>query len=64
MQKPLSEYPRPQLVRESYYSLNGEWEYAIRDNENIPETFDGTIVVPYSPETELSKVNKMVRPSD
>ena len=64
MQKPLSEYPRPQLVRESYYSLNGEWEYAIRDNENIPDTFDGSIVVPYSPETELSKVNKMVKPSD
>ena len=25
----LQEYPRPQLVRESYYNLNGPWDYAI-----------------------------------
>lgn len=25
----LQEYPRPQLVRESYYNLNGLWDYAI-----------------------------------
>ncbi len=26
---PLPEYPRPQLVRDSYFNLNGVWEYAI-----------------------------------
>ena len=26
---PLPEYPRPQLVRQSYWNLNGPWEYAI-----------------------------------
>ena len=28
-QRILPEYPRPMLVRESYYNLNGLWEYAI-----------------------------------
>ena len=61
---PLSEYPRPQLVRDSYLSLNGYWEYAIRDNNSIPESFDGKILVPYSPETELSGVNKILQPNE
>ncbi len=62
--KPLSEYPRPQLERDSYISLNGVWEYAIRKEADIPESFDGGILVPYSPETPLSGVNKTVRPDD
>ena len=61
---PLNEYPRPQLVRDSYISLNGMWEYAIRDNENIPESFDGQILVPYSPECPLSGVNRIVKPNE
>ena len=62
--KPLNEYPRPQLVRDSYICLNGEWEYAIREKKEIPTSFDGKILVPYSPETPLSGVNKLVRPKD
>ena len=58
MNQPLSEYPRPQLVRTSYLSLNGEWEYAIRQNDDISEIFDGKIIVPFSPETSASGVNK------
>lgn len=61
--KPLSEYPRPQLERKSYLSLNGYWEYAIRDNKDIPSTFDGNILVPFSPESPLSGVNKFVKPN-
>lgn len=60
----LNEYPRPQLVRDSYLSLNGVWEYAIREDENIPDSFDGKINVPYSPETELSGVNKILKPNE
>ena len=62
--KPLSEYPRPQLVRDSYICLNGKWEYAIRNKKEIPTSFDGQILVPYSPETPLSGVNKVVGPKD
>ena len=61
---PLAEYPRPQLERNSYFCLNGTWEYAITQSEEIPTTFDGFITVPFSPETELSGVKKSVKPED
>ena len=64
MKQPLSEYPRPQFKRDSYICLNGYWEYAIRKEESIPESFDGQILVPYSPEVEESGVNKQVMPDD
>ncbi len=62
--KPLSEYPRPQFQRDSYVCLNGEWEYAIRKDIKIPYSFDGKINVPFSPETPLSGVKKMVHPNE
>ena len=62
--QPLSEYPRPQFKRDSYICLNGYWEYAIRNTETIPDVFDGQILVPYSPETEKSGVNKTITPND
>ena len=64
MKKPLSEYPRPQFKRDSYICLNGIWEYAIRKDETIPDNFDGEILVPFSPETNKSGVNKVVMPDD
>ena len=64
MSKPLSEYPRPQFKRDSYICLNGIWEYAIRKEKTIPDTFDGEILVPFSPETKKSGVNKVVMPDD
>lgn len=61
---PLSEYPRPQLERSSYLSLNGTWQYKITKSSDIPEEFDGDIIVPFSPECPLSKVEKVVMPDD
>lgn len=61
--KPLLEYPRPNFVRDSYFNLNGEWEYCI-NRERRAENYDGTIIVPYSPETLLSGVGKIVMPND
>ena len=63
-QQPLSEYPRPQLKRDSYICLNGCWEYAIKKDESIPSIYDGQILVPFSPEVEKSGVNKVVNPDD
>lgn len=57
------EYPRPNLVRDSYLNLNGEWEYSINQSETGGE-YDGTILVPFSPETYLSGVQRMVMPGD
>ena len=50
----LQEYPRPQLVRESYYNLNGLWDYAITASDACPGAWDGEILVPFSPEAPLS----------
>ena len=61
---PLSEYPRPQFKRDSYICLNGLWEYAIKQTEEIPDVYDGQILVPYSPEVEKSGVGKLVMPED
>ena len=62
--QPLSEYPRPQLYRESYISLNGEWEYAITSTPDFPKKYDGTIIVPFSPESKLSKVERNLKPGE
>ncbi len=61
---PLPEYPRPQLRRDSFLNLNGRWQYAIRSDASAPDPFDGEIVVPYSPESLLSGVNRRVMPGD
>jgi hypothetical protein len=58
---PFPEYPRPQFVRDSYINLNGIWNYEISKYGEVPKYgFSGKIVVPFSPETELSGVNKVL----
>ncbi len=61
---PLSEYPRPQMVRDSYVCLNGIWEYAIYPTGRTFEGYEGDIVVPFSPECLLSGVGRSVTPED
>lgn len=58
----LGEYPRPLLERESYVNLNGEWEYAITDTMKEPGQYDGSILVPFSPESVLSGVKRQLAP--
>ncbi len=57
---PLPEYPRPQMVRSSYVSLNGQWECAITDTSDIPDLYPYSILVPFSPETKLSGMEQAV----
>ena len=58
----LTEYPRPQMRRDSYLNLNGRWEYAITDSDELPRHWDGTILVPFSPESALSGVGRSLQP--
>ena len=55
--KVLQEYPRPQMVRDSYLNLNGLWEYAVSpaDAAEMPEA-TGRILVPFPLESSLSGV--------
>lgn len=53
---PWQEYPRMQMQRDSYYNLNGTWEYQIteRKQDPIKEKWK-KIIVPFSFGSELSK---------
>lgn len=64
VENPLPEYPRPQLRRDSYVNLNGRWDYAFRIAATEPKDWDGRIVVPFSPESLLSGVNRQLQPGE
>ena len=59
---PLNDYPRPQFKRDSFICLNGIWNYAIYGENKKFSGFQGEIVVPFSPESILSGVEKAVQP--
>lgn len=60
---PLPEYPRPQMARPGWINLNGPWEYVIQAvEEKAPETYQGTILVPYAVESALSGVQQSLLP--
>jgi beta-galactosidase/beta-glucuronidase len=51
-------YPRPQLSRSSWLSLDGSWRYAFSETSHVKDvTWQGQILVPYPPESEASGVN-------
>ena len=60
----LEEYPRPLLKRDSYVNLNGLWDYAITIEKGRPRSYDGKILVPFSPEAFLSGVNRQLQPTE
>ena len=76
----LEEHPNPQFARESYQSLNGLWKCAFADSAHkmtddfndvvrfaaIPEEeeFVQDIIVPFSPESLLSRVSRQLQPTE
>ena len=62
---PLSEYPRPQIVRPDWLCLNGLWDYAVtKKHEEHPGEYTGKIRVPYAVETALSGVGEQLNPDE
>ena len=55
-------YPRPQLKRSSFMSLNGSWEFYMSENEDFPSYYNRNINVPFCPESELSGIKESVPP--
>ena len=51
---PWTVYPRPQMKRDSYINLNGQWEFSV----DKPEFTGKTIRVPFCPESALSGVEQ------
>lgn len=60
----LEEYPRPQLRRDNYTILNGYWNYSISTCRTKPKCSEGRILVPFSPESVLSGVNRQLQPGE
>ncbi len=70
----LPEYPRPQLVRDTWKSLNGYWEYTFTKKTeaktgDVPLSFRRQryvpcLLVPFSPESALSGAGRQLQPDE
>jgi len=59
--KPWDTYPRPAMKRREWMNLNGLWDYSITPKtSDMPEIWEGKILVPYPVESALSGVRRRV----
>ncbi|RXP62755.1 glycoside hydrolase family 2 [Lutibacter sp. HS1-25] len=58
---PLSEYPRPIMVREKWKNLNGVWAFGETvEGSSIPKSLKNKIVVPFPWESHLSGIQQQL----
>ncbi len=51
-------HPQPQLRRERFAVLNGQWEFAVQEQAALPEAYPLQITVPFCPEAPLSGIGQ------
>ena len=61
-----TQYPRPHLKRPQWSNLNGKWQYAITPGgqPEIPQNWDGEILVPFCLESKLGGVQRLLDPTE
>ena len=61
---PLQDYPRMQLQRDSYFNLNGVWEYQITGLKEEPKPGKWKkIIVPFALGSKLSGADDILQPN-
>lgn len=60
---PHDRYPRPQLKRDSFFNLNGEWDFAVTDG-SFPTEYNEKILVPFPPQSVLSGIDRTFKKGD
>ena len=60
---PLNRYPRPAAVRTRWLNLNGVWQCRFEGGSGSPGRWQD-VLVPFSPETALSGVGRVLQPDE
>ncbi len=61
---PWNVYPRPLMKRNSFFCLNGKWDFCICNLTDTEPQFDKKIIVPFVPQSILSGVNQLISDND
>ena len=61
-----TQYPRPALARENWMNLNGNWDYAVTEDDvnKTPQQWVGKILVPFCLESKLGGVQRLLEPNE
>ncbi len=59
---PYNEHPTPQFRRENFTILNGVWQLTVKRQPHT--VYDGTVLVPFPPESPLSGVGRVTTKRD
>ena len=57
---PWNTYPRPTMKRDSFFCLNGEWEFCTTTTSAVPGFFGEKIIVPFPPQSLLSGIHRNI----